>query len=170
MAGLAVTRRFDLTEAQWTVLEPLRPVPDRPGRPLRWTERRLIDAIRRRVRVGTSAGRACPGSWQAVCSLFRRWQRAGIWDQILTGPQARADAAGLIDWRVGGLHHRPRSPARRRCPYRPPAGPGGRRRLLLRAGRPQAGTLARRAGHQNPCACEQGRRVLAMAGQRGDSP
>jgi transposase len=42
----------------------------------------------------------CYGSWQAVYGLFRRWQRAGAWQQILTGLQARADAAGLITWDV----------------------------------------------------------------------
>ncbi|MEU9738888.1 hypothetical protein AB0E12_06825 [Micromonospora chersina] len=30
---LAVTRRFDLTDVQWAVLEPLLPAPKRPGRP-----------------------------------------------------------------------------------------------------------------------------------------
>jgi Putative transposase of IS4/5 family (DUF4096) len=42
----------------------------------------------------------CYGSWQAVYGLFRRWQRAGIWRQIVTGLQTRADAAGMITWDV----------------------------------------------------------------------
>ncbi|WP_437436760.1 transposase [Salinispora arenicola] len=33
---------------------------------------------------------ACYGSWQAIYALFRRWQRAGVWQQIVTGLQARA--------------------------------------------------------------------------------
>jgi transposase len=52
VATLAVTRRFDLTDADWAVLEPLRPVGKRPGRPPLWTKRQLIDGIRWRVRVG----------------------------------------------------------------------------------------------------------------------
>ncbi|WP_425550673.1 transposase [Actinoallomurus liliacearum] len=52
MATLAVTRRFDLTDVQWARLEPLLPVPARPGRPSKWTKRQLIDGIRWRVRVG----------------------------------------------------------------------------------------------------------------------
>ncbi|WP_327740411.1 hypothetical protein OG749_43460 [Streptomyces nojiriensis] len=32
--------------------------------------------------------------------IFRRWQRDGVWSTILTGLQARADAAGLITWEV----------------------------------------------------------------------
>jgi transposase len=42
----------------------------------------------------------CYGSWRAVYALFRRWQRAGAWAQIVTALQTRADAAGLITWDV----------------------------------------------------------------------
>ena len=102
MASVAVAGRADLTDAQWTVLEPLLPVGKRPGRPPQWTRRQLIDGIRWRVRVG-APWRDVPaayGSWQAVYGLFRRWQRAGVWTQIVTALQARADAAGLITWDV----------------------------------------------------------------------
>ncbi|TQS14851.1 IS5 family transposase, partial [Microbispora sp. KK1-11] len=103
MATLAVTRRFDLTDAQWARLEPLLPAPSRPGRPSKWTKRQLIDGIRWRVRVGAPWRDVpeCYGSWQAVYALFRRWQRAGVWQKILTGLQALADAAELITWQVG---------------------------------------------------------------------
>ncbi|MFD3678923.1 transposase [Streptomyces sp. NPDC058613] len=40
------------------------------------------------------------GPWQTVCGLFRRWQRDDVWSAVLTGLQARADAAGLITWDV----------------------------------------------------------------------
>ena len=40
------------------------------------------------------------GPWQTVYGLFRRWQRDGTWSRVLTGLQARADAAGLIPWDV----------------------------------------------------------------------
>ena len=32
--------------------------------------------------------------------LFRTWQRDGVWAEILTKLQARADAKGLITWDV----------------------------------------------------------------------
>jgi transposase len=102
VATLAVTGRFDLSDAQWAVLEPLLPRPKRPGRPPKWTRRRLIDGIRWRVRVG-SPWRDVParyGPWQTVYGLFRRWQRDGTWRRILSGLQERADAAGLITWDV----------------------------------------------------------------------
>lgn len=98
--------RHDLTDEQWAILDrllkELLPVGRRPGRPRRWTLRQLIDGIRFRTRTG------CPwrdvperyGSWQSVYGLFRAWQLAGIWAAILTGLQALADEAGLIDWTV----------------------------------------------------------------------
>lgn len=102
MATLAVTRRFDLSDGQWAVLEPLLPKPKRLGRPPKWSRRRLIDGIRWRVRVG-SPWRDVPeryGPWQTVYGLFRRWQRDGTWAQVVTDLQARADAQGLITWDV----------------------------------------------------------------------
>ncbi len=102
MATLAVTRRFDLTDEQWARLAPLLPVATKPGRPSKWTKRQLIDGIRWRVRVGAPWRDVpdCYGSWQAVYSLFRRWQRAGVWQRIVTALRARADAVGLIGWEV----------------------------------------------------------------------
>jgi transposase len=99
---LAVTRRFDLTDAQWVLLEPLLPQPKRSGRPSLWSKRQLIDGIRWRVRTG-APWRDMPvvyGSWAAAYAVFRRWQRAGIWRGILAALQAVADAAGRITWDV----------------------------------------------------------------------
>ena len=102
MDTLPVAERADLTDAQWAVLEPLLPKGTKSGRPPKWSKRQLIDGIRWRVRVG-APWRDVPvhyGPWQSVYGLFRRWQREGTWRQILTGLQARADAAGLICWDV----------------------------------------------------------------------
>ena len=52
MASVAVTARFDLTDGQWAVLEPLLPTGQKPGRPPKWTKRQLIDGIRWRTRMG----------------------------------------------------------------------------------------------------------------------
>jgi transposase len=97
-----VTRRHDLTDAQWAALEPLLPKPKRSGRPSLFSKRQLINGIRWRIRVGAPWRDipACYGSWPAVAGLFRRWQRAGIWARILTALQALADAAGRITWDV----------------------------------------------------------------------
>ncbi|WP_196443850.1 transposase [Planomonospora sp. ID67723] len=68
MATLAVTRRFDLTDAQRAVLEPLLPAPKRSGRPSLFSKRQLIDGIRWRVRVGAPWRDVpdCYGSWPAT--------------------------------------------------------------------------------------------------------
>ena len=176
MASVAVTRRFDLTEAQWAVLAPLLPAPKRSGRPSRWTKRQLIDGIRWRVRVGAPWRDvpACYGSWQAVYALFRRWQRAGVWARIVTGLQARADAAGLITWDVSvdstiARAHQHAAGARRR-PDRQVEPPGGP------TVEPADHALGRSRGGWTTklhLACEQGGKPLSMlltAGQRGDSP
>ncbi|WP_240676843.1 IS5 family transposase [Streptomyces sp. B27] len=92
--------RGDLSDDQWAVLEPLLPVAG-VGRPAR-SRRRLVDGIRWRVRTGAPWRDVPPeyGPWQTIYGLFRHWQRQGVWQQILAGLQARADAAGMIVWEV----------------------------------------------------------------------
>jgi transposase len=173
---IAVTRRFDLTDAQWARLEPLLPVPDKPGRPSRWSKRQLIDGIRWRVRVGSPWRDvpACYGSWQAVYALFRRWQRAGIWQQIVTGLQARADAAGLITWDVSvdstiARAHQHAAGARRQPEMqKEPPGQAVPEPADHALGRSRGGLTTK-----VHLACEQSQKPLSLvltAGQRGDSP
>lgn len=102
VSALPVTGRFDLTDAQWAKLEPLLPRPCRSGRPPAWSKRQLINGIRWRVRTG-APWRDMPtayGSWAAAQALFRRWQRSGVWHQILAALQTRADASDRITWDV----------------------------------------------------------------------
>ena len=102
MASVAAAGRFDLSDAQWAVLERLLPERGRVGRPPKWKKRQLIDGIRWRVRVG-APWRDVPGAygpWQTVYGLFRRWQRDGTWARVVTGLQQCADAAGAITWDV----------------------------------------------------------------------
>jgi transposase len=173
VATLAVTRRFDLDDGQWAVLEPLLPAGKRPGRPPMWARRQLIDGIRWRVRTGAPWRDVpeCYGSWLAVYGLFRRWQRAGIWAQVLAGLQARADAAGLITWDVSvdstiARAHQHAAGARRRpdAQKEPPGAEPADHGL----GRSRGGWTTK-----VHLACEQGQKPLAMVvtgGQRGDSP
>ncbi len=176
MATLAVTRRLDLTDGQWARLEPLLPVPTRSGRPSAWTERQFIDGIRWRVRVGAPRRHVpdCYGSWRAVYALFRRWQRAGAWAQIVTALQTRADAAGLITWDVSvdstiARAHQHAAAARRPSTQqqKPPGG---------LSAEPEDHALGRSRGGLTTkihLACEHGQKMLSLivtAGQRGDSP
>lgn len=92
--------RGDLTDTQWSRLEPLLPRGKKPGRPPIWTRRQLIDGIRFRTRTGVP-WRDVPeryGPWARAYDLFRRWQRDGTWQRIFTELQAQADAKELITW------------------------------------------------------------------------
>jgi transposase len=102
VASVAAAGQADLTDEQWALLAPLLPVGKKPGRPPKWSKRQLIDGVRWRVRVG-APWRDVPlvyGPWQTVYGLFRRWQRAGVWHQVLSALQSRADAEGVIVWNL----------------------------------------------------------------------
>lgn len=175
MASVAVTRRFDLTEGQWAVLEPLVPMPVE-GRPPKWNRRQLIDGIRWRIRVGAPWRDvpACYGPWQTVYGLFRRWQRDGTWARLMCALQAAADAAGAIEWQVSvdstSVRAHQHAAGARTGGHRQKQPPGGVQR------EPADHALGRSRGGWTSklhLSCEQGRRPMSIvltAGQRGDSP
>lgn len=176
MATIPATRRHDLTDRQWTALQPLLPVGKKPGRPPKWSKRQLIDGIRWRTRVGAPWRDVpeCYGPWQTVYGLYRRWQRDGTWQRIVTGLQAGADAAGAITWDVSvdstsARAHQHAAGARRRGDLQKEP-PGGVRE------EPADHALGRSRGGLTTklhLACEQGQKPLSIvvtAGQRGDSP
>jgi transposase len=176
VATIPVTRRFDLTDVQWGVLEPLLPKPRRSGRPPKWTKRQLIDGIRWRTRVGSPWRDVPPlyGPWQTIYGLFRRWQRDGTWARIMTGLQARADTAGLITWDVSvdsttNRTHQHAAGARTR-PEAQKQSPGG---VDVE---PADHALGRSRGGLTTklhLGCEQGQKPMSIvltAGHRGDSP
>ena len=93
--------RHELSEAQWERLAPLLPPQHRSGRgrPAK-NHRIIVNAILWRLTTGVP-WRDLPdryGSWRTVDSRFRRWQRAGVWERVLTALQQHADAAGELDW------------------------------------------------------------------------
>ncbi|MFG3702113.1 IS5 family transposase [Micromonospora sp. NPDC047620] len=176
MDTLAVTRRHDLTDAQWAVLQPLLPAPKRSGRPSLWSRRQLIDGIRWRIRVGAPWRDVPPqyGSWSAAYAVFRRWQRDGTWQRVLTALQTIADAAGRITWDVSvdstsARAHQHAAGARKRgnLQVEPPGG------VMVE---PADHALGRSRGGLTTklhLGCEQGQKPLAIvltAGHRGDSP
>ena len=169
--------RHDLTDEQWAILASLLaallPVGKKSGRPRRWTLRQLIDGIRFRIRTG------CPwrdvperyGTWQSVYGLYRAGQLTGVWTAILTGLQARADEAGLIEWTVSvdstsNRAHQHAAGARRHPEQQkqPPVGEPADHAL----GRSRGGLTTK-----VHLASEQGRKTLATVltgGQAADSP
>ncbi|MFT9479937.1 IS5 family transposase [Streptomyces sp. Mo3] len=167
--------RGDLTDAQWSRLEPLLPRGKKPGRPPIWTRRQLIDGIRWRTRAGTP-WRDVPeryGPWDRVYELFRRWQRNGTWKRILEQLQTEADAKGLITWDVSVdstvcRAHQHAAGARKK---------GTSRRSLPAASipSPDHGLGRSRGGLTTKIhlATEQGQKLMSLiitAGHRHDSP
>jgi transposase len=95
--------RGDLTTTQWERLQPLLP-PQKPktGRPA-VDHRRILNGILWILRTG-APWRDLPeryGPWRTVASRFYRWQRAGIWAQLLAAVPAPADADGQMN---GDVH------------------------------------------------------------------
>jgi transposase len=92
-------RRHELTDEQWAQLAPLLP-PQRPrtGRPAK-DHRTVLNGILWILRTG-APWRDLPeryGGWQTVYSRFRRWQRAGVWDQVLIVLQTEAAHDDTLD-------------------------------------------------------------------------
>lgn len=168
--------RGDLTDEQWTELEPLLPKEAKTGRPPVWSRRLLIDGIRFRVRTG-GPWRDVPveyGPWGRIYDLFRRWQRDGTWQRILTRLQSLADAKGLITWDLSVdstvcRAHQHAAGARKQSDLQkePPSG------VFTKPG--DHGLGRSRGGFTTKLhlAVEQGQKPMSIvitAGHRGDSP
>jgi transposase len=95
-----VIRRHELSDAEWDLIRPLLPRPAR-GRP-RLDDRTVLNGIVWKFRTGV-AWRDVPeryGSWASLHTRFRRWATDGTFERMLQAAQARADAAGDIEWLV----------------------------------------------------------------------
>jgi len=91
-------RRYELTDEQWVVIEPLLPRAEL-GRPL-MAPRQMLNAMFWVLRSG-APWRDLPerfGPWQTVYHHFNSWRRRGVYERILEALQVRLDAEGQIDW------------------------------------------------------------------------
>lgn len=94
-------RDQELTDEQWEQIASLMPQVRGRSRPFR-DHRQVVEGIVYRYRVGC-AWRDLPdrfGPWQTVWKRHARFSKDATWDKVLTTIQARADAAGAIDWTV----------------------------------------------------------------------
>jgi putative transposase len=76
----------DLTEAEWTLIEPLLPPQAPTGRPRMHSLRTILNAIFYQLRTG-GAWRFLPQewpAWQTVYHYLRRWRLDGTWERIHT--------------------------------------------------------------------------------------
>ncbi|MFD6250464.1 IS5 family transposase, partial [Streptomyces roseolus] len=88
------------SDAEWEIVRPLLPESLR-GRK-RLDDRRVLNGIVWKFRTGT-AWRDVPeryGPWATLHTRFRRWAADGTFDRMLRAAQAKADAAGDIEWLV----------------------------------------------------------------------
>ncbi|MGW2206900.1 IS5 family transposase [Streptomyces sp. NPDC001774] len=93
-------RRHELSDAEWEFVRPLLPESLR-GRK-RLDDRRVLNGIVWKFRTGT-AWRDVPeryGPWATLHTRFRRWTADGTFDRMLRAAQAKADAAGDVEWLV----------------------------------------------------------------------
>ena len=125
--------RYDLTDAQWRLIEPF--FPDRyhhggAGHP--WNDHRpLVNGILWHLHTGAPWPDTPEryGPWQTVYDRFNRWRQDGTWARILDALLLRLDKSRA---------HRPR-PVVRRC-LRHPRQPGRRRgEKKIRDRRPRLG-------------------------------
>ena len=90
--------RYDLSEAEWRLIEPL--LPNKPRGVARVDDRRVINGIFYVLRTG-SPWRDLPeryGPYTTVYNRFNRWSRQGIWHDIfkaLTGHSGIYSSAAI---------------------------------------------------------------------------
>ncbi len=94
--------RGELSNEDWEKLKPLLP-PEKPrtGKP-NHDHRLVVNGILWILRTG-APWRDLPeryGKWESVATRFYRWQKAGVWNQILEHLQTIADQQGMLDWEV----------------------------------------------------------------------
>ncbi|MGW0936046.1 IS5 family transposase [Streptomyces sp. NPDC002666] len=93
-------RRHELSDVEWEFVRPLLPASLR-GRK-RLDDRTVLNGIVWKFRTGVG-WRDVPeryGPWATLHTRFRRWALDGTFDRMLRAAQAKADAAGGIDWLV----------------------------------------------------------------------
>jgi transposase len=97
-----MSRSPELTDAQWARIEPLMPAQKGPMGPPFRPHRLILEGIVYRYRTGIP-WRDLPaqfGSWQTAHRRHQQWSKDGTYDAIMAAIQAKADAAGEIDWRL----------------------------------------------------------------------
>lgn len=74
----------DLTDEEWSYLDPLIPKARKPGRPEKYSKRAILNAIFYLVRSGCP-WRMLPNDlppWKLVWHYFAHWKKQGLWEQL----------------------------------------------------------------------------------------
>src|SRR5580700_9775897 len=89
--------RFDVTDAEWALIEPFVPVGERG--PVSAMRRAQFNGVMWRFRTG-SPWRDLPeryGPWSTVAGRFRAWAGQGMFQRLMDGLIAEAAARGHVD-------------------------------------------------------------------------
>lgn len=97
--------RYDLTDFEWSVIEPLMPMDRRGPKPR--NNRRIINGMFYILRTG-SPWRDLPeryGPYTSVYNRFNRWRKAGIWDKLMDAiVKAHDGKVQMIDSSIVRVH------------------------------------------------------------------
>jgi len=92
-------RRYELTDEQYELIEPLLPKSGGVGRP--WADhRQVLNGLFWKLSSGAS-WRDIPeryGPWQTIYERYTAWRADGIWTRIVQALQVKLDATGHINW------------------------------------------------------------------------
>lgn len=97
--------RYDLTDFEWSVIQPLLPTKRRGVKPQ--NNRRVLNGIFWVLRAG-APWRDMPeryGSYTTAYNRFNRWRKAGIWDQLMDAiVKAHGGNVQMIDSSLVRVH------------------------------------------------------------------
>jgi transposase len=97
--------RFDLTDFEWRVIQPL--LPNKPRGNPRVDDRRTLNGIFFVLRSGMP-WRDLPeryGPYTTVYNRFNRWRKAGVWDRLMDAiTEAYDGRVQMIDTSVVRVH------------------------------------------------------------------
>ena len=97
--------RYDLTDSEWSVIEPLLPTKRGGVKPKK--NRKVIDGIFWVLRTG-APWRDLPeryGPYTTVYNRFNRWRKAGIWDRLMDAVVKSHDGkVQMIDSSIVRVH------------------------------------------------------------------
>lgn len=86
-----VRRRYELTDGEWSIIEPL--LPNKPRGVARVDDRRVLNGILWRFRTGSPWAEIPEryGPSTTCYNRFVRWRKAGVWDRLLAAVSAASE-------------------------------------------------------------------------------
>src|SRR5215207_8899471 len=144
--------RFDLTDFEWSVIEPV--LPNKPRGVPRVDDRRVLNGIFWRLRTGAPWADIPEryGPHTTCVNRFNRWRRAGVWDRLLDAVSKAYDGGiQMIDSSSIRVHQHAANAQKKTAD-------------------PVAWSLARRSDDEDPCPRRRQRPAHRPQAHRGSGP